>query len=181
MRNYISEKYFEWLYNFVCADRYREPLSYRRLLSKLYNTEFVWLIPKDKNRASDGINLRYNFIEDTNDFREEDVLRNLDFPCSVLEMMIALAVRCEATIMDNPQFGDRTGQWFWGMVNNLGLGGMIDSDYDPVYVREVIDTFLRREYSPDGKGGLFRIENCDDDLRDVEIWCQLCWYLDRIS
>ena len=33
--------------------------------------------------------------------------------CSVLEMMIALAIRCEEHIMDDPDVGNRTGQWFW--------------------------------------------------------------------
>ena len=146
----------------------------------LHNTEFVYFLPMDKNRANDGEDLRYRFIEDCSEYNDKEILRYLDEPCSVFEMMVALAIRCEETIMDDPQVGSRTGQWFWGMIVNLGLGSMIDSRYDAHVVDEIINRFLYREYEPDGKGGLFRIPNCEQDLRTVEIWYQLCWYLDRI-
>ena len=58
---------------------------------------------------------------------------------------------------------------------------MSDNHYDETYVDEVITRFLDRDYQPNGKGGLFTIRHCDDDLREVEIWYQLCWYLDTIS
>lgn len=180
MRNHIVEKYFEWLYKLVSSNRYREPLTYRKLLLKLYHTEFTWTIDKDRNRADDGIALRYDYFAREFNIDDSTIDDNLNFPCSVLEMMVALAIRCEQTIMDNPDFGNRTGQWFWDMISNLGLGGMFDDIFDPVYVKEVIDTFLQRQYSSDGVGGLFRINDRSEDLRDVEIWCQLCWYLDKL-
>ena len=82
--------------------------------------------------------------------------------------------------MDDPLVGDRTGQWFWGMVTSLGLGSMMDDRFDKRYVEDVVVKFLNREYEPNGKGGLFTIKNCDQDLRDVEIWVQLLWYLDTM-
>ena len=82
--------------------------------------------------------------------------------------------------MDDPGVGDRTGQWFWGMIVNLGLGSMTDGRYDRRFVEGVLNRFLNREYEPDGRGGLFRIKHCNRDLRTVEIWYQLCWYLDSI-
>lgn len=82
--------------------------------------------------------------------------------------------------MDNPQIGDRTGQWFWGMIVSLGLGNMDDSRFDKAFVSQVLETFINREYSPEGVGGLFTIRYCEQDLRDVEIWYQMCWYLDRL-
>ena len=81
--------------------------------------------------------------------------------------------------MDDPEIGDRTTQWFWGMISNLGLSGMYDGNFDLVMVKWNINRFLNREYSPDGKGGLFTVRDCEYDLRDVEIWTQLCWYLDK--
>lgn len=82
--------------------------------------------------------------------------------------------------MDDPNVGNRTAQWFWSMINNLDLGSMTDSRFDKRFVDERLDIFLNRKYEPDGKGGLFRIRGCDRDLRTVEIWYQLCWYLDSI-
>lgn len=137
---------------------------------RLYDTEFKHIIKMDKNRADDGLALRYRYTSKT----------CLEEPCSVLEMMIALAIRCEETIMDDPKFGNRIGQWFWGMVVNLGLGSMTDNNFDKDFVDDAITRFINREYEPNGRGGLFTVKNCDTDLRNVEIWYQLCWYLDSI-
>ena len=79
--------------------------------------------------------------------------------------------------MDDPLLGDRTGQWFWNMIRSLGLGGMYGNRFDIQEADYIIERFLDREYEPDGRGGLFTITDCEDDLRDVEIWHQLWWYL----
>lgn len=81
--------------------------------------------------------------------------------------------------MDDPSIGNRTSQWFWRMITNLGLGHMNDDVYSKKEVSYILKRFLDREYERDGRGGLFRIRNADD-LRNVEIWTQLLWYLDTI-
>lgn len=177
VREEIVNSYFEWLFNLLCRGRYSDKISYRKLLTYLHHTEFIYLIKKDENRAEDGLNLRYRFAQK---YDYDDVSRYLDEPCSVLEMMTALAIRCEETIMDNPNMGDRMGQWFWEMIVSLGLGSMLDDRFDKCLVESILRKFLNREYAPDGRGGLFTIRNCSYDLRDVEIWYQLCWYLDTI-
>lgn len=177
MRNRIKDEYFEWLFNLVCADRFSRNISYRKLLTYLHSIEFTYSIPNDINRAEDGIDLRYRFCLYTS---QTDMLVYLDGPCSVFEMMAALSIRCEETIMDNPTVGDRTGQWFWNMITNLGLGSMSDDCFDRSVVEGIIERFLNREYEPDGTGGLFTIKHCRYDLRNIEIWYQLCWYLDNI-
>lgn len=175
----INDVYFDWMYELVTRRRFGNGISFRKLLLKLHNTKFIYSIRRDGDRAEDGINLRYRFPYESLEI--EDIGRYLTGPCSVLEMMIALAIRCEETIMDNPKYGDRTAQWFWGMISSLGLGSMEDSRFDRDYVDDVLWTFLHRKYEPNGKGGLFTIHDCDDDLRKVAIWYQLCWYLDSIS
>lgn len=175
----IRDAYFNWIYDLVCGKRYSKETSYKKLLQHLHDIEFYWINQRDSDRAEDGIDLRYRFCQIHGiDIRDVDGLD--DYPCSVLEMMVALAIRCEESIMDNIDIGDRTGQWFWGMIVSLGLGAMMDSRYDEEHVYFIIDNFLRRDYSPDGRGGLFTIVDCEDDLRNVSIWCQLCWYLDSI-
>lgn len=171
----IRNEYFDWMLNLVCGKRYSEYISFRKLLMHLHNTEFIFTIPKDVNRAKDGADLRYRFALFTG--CDETYL---DGPCSVLEMMIALSIRCEENIMDDPMVGDRTGQWFWAMIKNLGLGGMSDDRYDRRYVDGVLDRFLHRRYEPNGRGGLFTILNTNRDLRTIEIWVQLLWYLDNL-
>lgn len=177
-RTTISDEYFEWIYDKVCGDRFPRNVSYRKLLMFLHDTEFIFFIPRDANRAEDGIGLRYRFAYDTGCACADSYL---DGPCSVLEMMLALAIRCEEDIMDDPEVGDRTGQWFWGMITNLGLGSMYDARFDRRRTEEIVTRFLKRNYEPNGEGGLFTIKRCPYDLRDVEIWRQLCWYLDSIT
>lgn len=177
-RNEVINDYFNWLSDFVYRDRFPKRLSYRKLLTHLHDTEFIYSIPKDKNRAEDGKDLRYRYAY--NHLGDPGAERYLSGPCSVLEMMIGLTIRCEETIMDDTSMGDRTGQWFWGMIVNLGLGAMSDARFDRQFVEEAISDFLNRRYEPDGRGGLFRVKNCDCDLRNVEIWVQMLWYLDSI-
>lgn len=178
----ITNEYFDWMYDLACKDRYPEQISYRKLFVLLHDTEFIYSIPRDKNRAEDGIDLRYRFSRLKGYEQDDiDIYQYLDMPCSVLEMILALAIRCEETIMDDPSIGNRTQQWFWGMITNLGLGSMTDSRFDRDAANDILERFLDREYEPDGKGGLFTVRNCDSDLRDVEIWYQMCWYLNRIT
>lgn len=182
-RDEISTGYFNWLYNLMCKGLYSDSISYKKLFLRLYNTEFTYLIPKDANRAEDGLDLRrrYATLPENDDHFPYAIIRVLDGPCSVLEMMIGLAVRCEETIMDDPTYGDRTKQWFWGMITNLGLGGMIDDRYNRFDVDQKISALLNREYKANGQGGLFTIRRCERDLREVEIWVQLLWYINSIS
>lgn len=176
----IENEYFEWMYETVCHDRFAKNISYRKLLEYLHDIRFKWKIPKDNNRAADGIELRrqYNFY-----CRRDipNILEHISGPCSVLEMMVALAIRCETDIMHDSSIGDRTTQWFWKMIVNLGLGGMTDDQFDKDYIRDVINKFLNREYEPDGRGGLFTVRHCEHDLRKIEIWIQLLWFLDTIT
>lgn len=176
----LNGEYFDWLCGFVCRNKRVGAFSYEKLLTQLHNTEFRAVIPRDENRASDGMDLRYRYALEHEYCSVDVIMDALDGPCSVLEMMVALAICCEETYMDNPNIGNRTGQWFWNMIKNLGIGSMSDGLYDERQVYISLERFLRREYEPDGKGGLFRIRNCDRDLRNVEIWHQFCWYLDSI-
>ena len=181
-RNDLISDYFEWLYSIVEKKRHPDQASFRKLLMHLHNIEFKYSILRDQNRAEDGMDLRYRYaISNGYSDSANTVMDILEGPCSVLEMMVALSIRCEENIMDDPNVGDRTSQWFWGMIVNLGLGSMTNDRYDRRYVDDVIFRFLDRDYDPDGKGGLFRIRQCDRDLRTVEIWYQLCWYIDSIT
>lgn len=177
----VKEEYFEWLYEYVCKGRTHANVSYKKLFDILHQIEFEFIIPNDVNRARDGVDLRYRFASYLHENDIDYILEVLDGPCSVLEMIVALAIRCEETIMDDTRYGDRTGQWFWNMMANLGIGLMTDDIFDIGIVEDKIDIFLNRNYEPDGKGGLFYIKGCEDDLRDMEIWTQLCWYLDKFA
>lgn len=179
-KNELNKEYFEWMYQLVCNERYPKRISYRKLLTHLHDIEFTYIIGMDGNRAEDGIDLRYRFGYERQYSRSMIATYLDDRPCSVLEMLTALAIRCEEHIMDDPDIGNRTGQWFWNMISNLGLSSLNDTRFDSEYLNRVITRFLNREYKRNGEGGLFTVKNCKHDLRTVEIWYQMCWYLDDI-
>lgn len=176
----ISEEYFEWMYDMVCEGRYSGTNAYRKLLRYLHNAEYVYTLRGDADRERDGISLRHRFAlrHEENDYWY--IMESLSGPCSMLEMILALAIRCEESIMSDPRIGDRTGQWFWKMITNLGLGGMTDSNYDEIHVDWSICRFLSHEYEPDGEGGLFRVRRPDGDFRRMTIWKQMCCFLDTM-
>lgn len=181
-RDELNNLYFDWMYQLVSNDeRYSSHLSYRKLLYLLHDTEFTYSIEMDGNRYEDGVDLRYRFgyKHGVSSAEIADCLDNR--PCSVLEMMIALSIRLEEHIMDDPDIGDRTGQWFWDMIVNLGLGSMDDSKFRKDEALEIVQRFLDREYERNGKGGLFTVNHCRYDLRDIEIWYQACWYLNEVK
>lgn len=177
-RNDIINDYFEWLCCLVCNYRDSNTISYDKLLMRLHSIEFTYILPMDKNKAKDGVALRWRYAWEHG---MRDVPECLDGPCSVLEMMVAISVYCEENIMDDPSIGNRTGQWFWGMIVNLGLGAMTDIRFDRKFVDDTIRRFLNRDYKSNGKGGLFRIDNCEYDMRDLDIQHQLCRYLNGIT
>lgn len=177
-RDELIDQYFDWMYQLVVDDRYSNK-SYRKLFARLYDTEFTYTIPMDGNRAEDGINLRYRFGREQlySDVMVASCLD--DRPCSILEMMIALSIRCEEHIMDDPDVGDRTGQWFWSMLVSLGLGGMEDRKFDRYLVDATLERFLDRGYKRNGEGGLFTVSN-GRDMRRTEIWYQMNYYLSEM-
>lgn len=179
MKNETDAAYFDWMCGLVAKDFKDGGRRYRNLLETLNRIDFRYSIPLDSNREADGIDLRYRFGYEKH-VRDYVIARYLDdHPCSVLEMMIALAQRCEESIMDDPEAGNRTGVWFWAMISNLGLECMSDDDFDELYVEEHIQHFLDRQYSYQGDGGLFFVRKPPVDMRRVEIWTQLNWYLNE--
>ena len=167
--------YFQWLIKRVYDKRNSRHNSYMRLLEFLHKWIFVWTVGLDANRAADGLELRTRCEEETG------FDCHFDIPCSVLEMMVALAVRCEDQLMWDPDRGDRAGLWFWTMIVNLGLGGMTDEFFDEEYAGFAVRRFLNREYDAYGNGGLFIVKNPMEDMREVDIWQQMNWCLGELT
>ena len=177
-QNELADAYFEWMYQLVYPDQ--NDISYRRLLMYLNNITFYPRLPMDENRAQDGVDLRYRFGYE-NRHSQPEIGALLDCkPCSVLEMMVALALRMEEDIMANPAMGNRLPTWFAEMLQSLGLDDMTDNRFDRQRVMAVIRRFMDGKYEPNGLGGLFTIQECNRDLRTVEIWYQMNWYLNSI-
>lgn len=162
----MSTEYFDWLIGRIGGPE-KDGVTYEKLLWQLYKTPFTYILEMDKNRTDDGLALRTQYGYDIPDAPPK---------CSVLEMMIGVAIRCEDVMYDNGRFS--AGFWFWRMIENLELGFMDDANYEPYYVEHVTNRLISRDYEPDGRGGLFYISEPPDDMRNVQIWYQMNWYLD---
>lgn len=174
--NQLRHRYFDWLSSFSGL-----PNTYTLMLWKLFDTPFEWLVPFDAYRADDGVELRYRFGRECN-IPDPVICGELDnVPCSILEVIVALALRCEEQIMGDESIGNRTPMWMQSMLDSLGLLAYPDNHFDPFAVDEIIYIFLNRQYAPTGQGGLFTIPDLepDRDMRTAEIWAQACWYMNR--
>ena len=184
LRADVEKRYFDWLYEVVCGKWEPRNLSFRRLLTFLYDTPFRPDNEMDCNRAIDGENLRWRFAAECHDIPGDIPENNVSVvfhgkPCSMLEMMVALVLRCEETIMEDADAGNRTGQWFWNMVVSLGLAAMDDSRFHQSRAEFVVERFHRRDYQPNGAGGLFTMQNPKEDMRTLDIWYQMMAYLNE--
>ncbi len=177
-----ENEYFDWMISLIDGGRPRRR-TYNVLLNILYNTEYICFLPMDSNRMIDGMTLRRIFEYETGiRFFSEEEKRE---PCSMLEMMVALARRCEISIMDDPDEGDRTGLWFWNMIRSLGLIEFTDTkyrsnvEYTTNCIAANIERFLDQDYEYNGSGGLYTVKNPPDDMRKQEIWTQMHWFLNE--
>lgn len=172
----INDKYYKWLVHFISHES--ELDYFGKLLRKLYDTEYMYVFAKDRNRAEDGLLMRRRFMDEMH--QSVPPRYALDKKCSILEMMVALALRCEESIMDDSRYGNRTSQWFWEMISSLGLNGMTDERYDDDMADRILYRFMSHDYGRDGKGGLFWVRRSESDMRTLEIWDQMCLYLDTL-
>jgi len=184
----VRNEYFKWLCLETRNSEIFSPKTcFDDLLLYLYEKECVFmpLVPNDDNRIEDGKTLRYHFsLDEEHGFglklKPDEIKSYLIGPCSVLEMLVALAKKMEGIMWDS-EYGDRISQWFWKMINSLGLSHMYNEHFDEDEANAVVDRFLRREYEPTGKGGLFTLKHCRYDLRTVEIWYQMGWYINELA
>lgn len=163
-----SDGYYPWLCDLIGVNRFDR--SYLLLIKTLHSKQFVWDVPNDDNRDSDARRLREEFLG----------YDRKDIPCSVLEVLLGIAVRC-AEITAEPDEEDQTHIWFWQLLDNLGLSSYHDEVYyeldGPEKIDDILTMFMLRTYKKDGDGGLFPLKRPNSDQRKVEIWYQMSAYL----
>lgn len=177
-RTNIHDLYFSWMVGKIRRNPYND-YDYRALLTYLNDVEFKYSIPMDSNRELDAVNMRYRFGREAH-IGDYEIASTIDLASvSVLEMMVALSIRCEEDFMESPVEGDRTGIWFWEMINSLGMLDMYGPDIDYRRAEDIMNKFLNRKYSKNGAGGLFTVDDCPYDLRTIEIWYQMHYYFEK--
>ena len=149
--------------------------KYDNLLLELHYIPFRYSIPLDENRVEDGMELRDNFgleIDCSN--------LSFDNDCSVLEVLVALAIRIEYEYIGDPR-EEHPEKIFWEMIENL-----FDMDknwrlcgprIDVQFVHYIVERWLNRSFDYDGTGSIFPLKNPDCDQTGIEIWSQMNRYL----
>lgn len=174
-RNELVNTYHFWLCDLINA---KQPTrSYNLLTKKLEETPFFWSVPNDDNRAFEGKNLRERFC-DENDI--EFVCEYFNDDCSILELVVALAYRCESIMAD--QYGNLPmTKWFWDMMGNVGLSKFTDEVWIAIdgdlNVDQILKSVNDRTYRRNGQGSLFPLNHAKQDQRKVELWYQMNAYL----
>jgi hypothetical protein len=194
--------YLAWLCNI--AGRPSSGVSYQMLLEYLYTQPFVVLpsMPEDFFRESNGQSLRRAFGKELTDLHQTNDYRNdrqwLNAPCSMLEMMIALA-RNIAILTDHSSDEQRVVSfWFWKLAFNLGFEPYSDElnphgEIDTQKINQIIHTLVYREYDNYGRGSLFPLDNSiggtdrvdfqfgPGGYQKLEIWDQMKNYLSELG
>lgn len=171
MNSYLKSNYFEWLLDIIGGS-----CGYRKMLSTLFDIDYYWVVKFDDDRVKDGYLLRKTYLG----FIGSDGV--IEGNISVLEVMIALAISCEDTIMHDRDIGDRTPNWFWMMCSNLKITGTRFGDqhynrFTEEEVRVIIDNMLARRYGDDGKGSMFPCVKSVPNFSNLNLWLQLNQYL----
>lgn len=160
----ISVDYLNWLYN-----QYGNPEYEFELFETLSKIKYIWQFRLDSNRASAGILLREKFAYEAGVY-QSDVA---DSPCSVLEMLCALA---DDMTNECGQYNDK--YFFIVLLKNLGLYPF--QSYSSNAVKAAINTWLNREYLPDGVGNIFSLpNNININMRKLDTWTQMNIYLNE--
>ena len=175
----MENQYYFWLCDLIKVNKPDQ--SYFLLVKSLYDKVFTWTVPNDDNRLFEGRQLRERFCEE-NDI---DYVYNRRYAwfvkdVSALEVIIALADRCESIMIDqcdNTPMRD----WFWTMMANSGLDKFTDEAYyylnGAAEVDQILTKIIDRGYSRLGVGGLFPLKYSKNDQRKVELWYQMHSYL----
>lgn len=170
----IDSEYLRWLCRLVSVDQMEE--DYWALINRLHDIPFYWTIEQDENRCEDGARLRTRFLEEEG----LDIKEDFSSPCTVLEMLIGLAIRMEFQLWDIGE-PDRTADRFWELIDNLGLLRFTDDEYyfarGEEYVTEVVHNMMYRRFTRSGDGSLFPLKRSRKDQRKAEIWYQMGEYL----
>lgn len=183
--NNLSELYLVWLINLINADNYKGK-SYIKLCSLLNKVPFEPVIKLDENRLSDVQSLlRETYIQSQSDWyrlTNDDIMELPIWPVSFLELIISLAMRIDLDFMREINGIDNTRIYFWVLVRNLGILEFDDEHWGEDAIISVVNRLnivQERKYDFNGNGGLFPLENAEMDQRNVQIWNQLCQFVNQ--
>lgn len=178
LRRGLYKDYFDWVYNFEMDYTDQEYI----VLDELNRIQYVttYKAPLDVDRVTDARDLRERFLDEKGypSYFKEKFFD--DMMVTVLEVMVAFAIRIDRDVMGDPDYPDLTAPlWFWTMVKNVNfrLEDCPEESKLRFSVDYKMDQIMDQKYSYYGDGGFFRVENPKRDMRKTDIWMQMQWYM----
>ena len=173
-----AKKYFEFLVEAIELDDRTE--QYSMLLEYLFEEPFI--VDKhfelDEDRVENGLEMREKYIDiyvskDSRDDFIREFDRGFKGGISVLEFFISLSEKMSEMLY----FDSHRNEFFWQIIDNLGLNCMDDGEFDQAIVDDILEKLFNRRYGRDGSGGgMFYVPNSKfnltnlDFLRQAQIW-----------
>lgn len=147
----------------------------------LFDTTFVSYDEFDDNLVENSMGLRRIFLNESRaGLKFYEIYGGFEFECTVLELIVYLSIQIEDQIMTNDAFGERYSDWFWQMLDSLGLKNMDNFAYDEAKACQILENFIEKRYKKNGKGGLFTTKNPKIDMRNMDIWSQCMSFLTKL-
>lgn len=173
----VWEEYRKWL---LSRCRFYD-LNYERLTTFLHNRKFTYSIYMDQNREMDGTIQRDYFLSEKGYFNQDDpeIVRFLNNPCSVLEMLVGLAIRMDNDWVGNP-LDPTPDRCFVIFLDNLGIfENDMAFDKRRKRIESAVNKWLNRSFTFNGYGSIFPLKQneFDEDQRSQEIWHQMMAYI----
>lgn len=173
----MDELWDDYLQYLIWRGGLQKMTRYARLFEILHRIQFTWIIERDDNREEDGINLRDDYIIPREYSVEEDEAFYAHW-CSVLEMLIGLAIRVDDEFIGDPA-EDHPEEFFKEMIYNLGFREYKGEWYSENDVIRIVRRWLDRMFSHNGVGSPFPVRNDPRDQRKLEIWDQMISYINE--
>lgn len=175
-RHRNAPEYLEWLSDIIHLYS-EEHADYTSLIKYMYSYRFRYSVVGDENREKDANNILYmRYMDEYGLPYDMETLHDRD--TSVLEVLIALSIRCERDIMGEPdEFKDD--RWFWIMLENLSLDGCTNDVFDEETVDYILSKWLDRRFAYNGNGGIWPLKFTNRNQKFVEIWYQMQEFLEE--
>ena len=164
------QKYFDWLVENVELDdkteRYGDLLEY---LDTVNFDHFIWC-KLDENRVECAKEMRVEWAQNNLTVREyerlsEELEDEFGGGISFLEFLISMVKTMSETMYFDNHFAD----FFWPIIDNLGLDCMTNEEFDGGVIDGVLLILKDRKYCRDGSGGgLFFVPNSTFDMRKID-------------
>ena len=162
-----------WLSNRV---RTEHSYDYVFLLSELNKIEYYFVNPMDQNRIFYALQLREQFADEEG---SKEIYNVMPGSCTALEILVSMAEAADFTLHDYDT-GDRTSQFFWEFIHNLGLSYLTNSAWSfdaPNFIFSVVTKWFDRRFGPNGYGSPWPNPKTRVDMTTVSMWDAMQWWL----